>query len=182
MRIEVLFPTASGFVGNTRGKLILMKCDSQLGCFLDWKEQHKMWIAEGKPDTSGREIFVKNGGIGSIISNEGQGIGLDICHKGRGPAERIVVHGSGIGEIITNSGQGTGKRIVSTGRGAASESHVIVNNPVKMAAGLFSKLVIKNCDLCGRTVQFSKVIQGFSGDSEPSVSSKCPFCGGTNTI
>jgi hypothetical protein len=127
-------------------------------------------------------LFVKNGGIGGIIRNEGPGIGLDIEHSGRGPAERIIVDGSGIGEIITNSGVGTGKRVVSFGGGSASESHVVVNRPVKMAAGMTSKLDMTNCQNCGRSVSFSKVIQGFAGDSEPLISVSCPFCGGSNTI
>jgi len=148
----------------------------------EWKGIHEKWISDGKPESAGREILVKNGGIGGFISNEGQGIGLDIQHTGKGPAERIVVEGSGIGEVITNTGTGTGKRIVSSGGGSASESHVIVNRPVGAAAGMISKLVLTNCDHCGRPVQFSKVIQGFAGDHEPLVAVRCPFCGGSNTI
>jgi hypothetical protein len=102
----------------------------------EWKGIHEKWISDGKPESAGREILVKNGGIGGFISNEGQGIGLDIQHTGKGPAERIVVEGSGIGEVITNTGTGTGKRIVSSGGGSASESHVIVNRPVGVAAGM----------------------------------------------
>ena len=149
---------------------------------VEWKSMHEKWVSDGKPEKAGREVFVKNGGIGGFIQNEGPGIGLDIQHGGKGPAERIVVEGSGIGEIITNSGIGTGKRIVSFGGSSASESHVIVDRPVRMAAGMLSKLVIKNCDNCGRSVSFSKVIQGFAGDTEPLVSVRCPFCGGNNTI
>ena len=148
----------------------------------EWKVIHDKWISDGKLEPAGREIFVKNGGIGGVVSNEGQGIGLDIQHTGKSPAERIVVEGSGIGEIITNTGTGTGKRIVSSGGGSASESHVIVNGPVRKAAALFSKVVLKNCDHCGRSVRFSKVIQGFAGDNEPLVSVRCPFCGGNNMI
>jgi hypothetical protein len=149
---------------------------------VEWKSMHEKWVSDGKPEKAGREVFVKNGGIGGFIQNEGPGIGLDIQHGGKGPAERIVVEGSGIGEIITNSGIGTGKRVVSFGGSSASESHVIVDRPVRMAAGMLSKLVIKNCDNCGRSVSFSKVIQGFAGDTEPLVSVRCPFCGGNNTI
>ncbi|MDD4996975.1 MAG: hypothetical protein PHI99_02420 [Syntrophales bacterium] len=147
-----------------------------------WKVLHEKWIYDGKPEPAGREILVKNGGIGGVISNEGQGIALDIHHTGKGPAERIVVAGSGVGEIITNTGPGTGKRIVSSSGGSTSEGHVIVDRPVNMAAGMMSKLVITNCDKCGRSVSFSKVIQVFAGDSEPLVSVRCPFCGGSNTI
>ncbi len=148
----------------------------------EWKNKHEKWVSDGKPEMAGREVLVKNGGIGGVVCNEGPGIGLDIEHTGKGPAERIVVEGSGIGEIITNSGIGTGKRVVSFGGSSASESHVIVDRPVKMAAGMISKLVITNCEKCGRSVSFSKVIQGFAGDSEPLVSVSCPFCGGSNTI
>ena len=148
----------------------------------EWKSMHEKWISDGKPEPTGREILVKNGGIGGVISNEGQGIGLDIQHTGKGPAERIVVEGSGIGEVITNTGSGTGKRVVSLSGGSVSESHVIVDRPVKMAAGMISKLVITNCSKCDRSVQFSKVIQGFAGDHEPLVSVRCKFCGGINTI
>lgn len=148
----------------------------------EWKGIHEEWICDGKPEPAGREILVKNGGVGGVISNEGQGIGLDIQHTGKGPAERIVVEGSGIGEVVTNTGTGTGKRIVSSGSGSASESHVIVNGPVRAAAGLISKVVLTNCEHCGRSVRFSKVIQGFAGDHEPLVSVRCPFCGGSNAI
>ncbi|MHB1349258.1 MAG: hypothetical protein ACYCYR_05245 [Desulfobulbaceae bacterium] len=152
-------------------------------CILEQlKTKHEKWVSDGRPEVSGREVLVKNGGIGGVIRNEGPGIGLDIEHSGRGPAERIVVEGSGIGEIITNSGIGTGKRVVSIGGGSASASHVVVNRPVKMAAGMISKLVMKNCQECGRPVSFSKVIQGFAGDSEPLISVSCPFCRGNNTI
>ena len=149
---------------------------------VEWKEKHEKWVSDGKPEIAGREILVKDGGIGGIVCNEGPGIGLDIQHTGKGPVERIIVAGSGIGEIITNSGVGTGKRVVSFGGSSASESRVFVDRPVKMAAGMISKLVITSCEKCGRSVSFSKVIQGFAGDSEPLVSVSCPFCGGSNTI
>ena len=149
--------------------------------FAEWKVIHEKWISNGKPESAGREIFVKNGGIGGVISNE-SGTGLDIQHAGKGPAERITVEGLGIGEVITNTGTGIGKRVVSSGGSSASESHVIVNRPVRTAAALVSKLVLKDCDHCGRSVQFSKVIQGLAGDHEPLVSVRCPFCGGSNTI
>lgn len=148
----------------------------------EWKDTHEKWISDGKPEPAGREIFVKDGGVGGIVTNEGQGIGIDIQHSGKGPAERITVEGLGIGEIIANSGIGTGKRVVSSGGSSASENHVIVNRPVNVAAGLISKLVFTNCEHCGQSVKFSKVIQGFAGDKEPLVSVCCPFCGGNNTI
>ncbi len=149
---------------------------------IGWKNTHEKWIKEGKPTDAGREVIVKDGGTGSIVSNEGPGIGIDIQHRGKGPAERIVVEGEGVGEITTNTGSGIGKRIVSTGGGTASESHVIVNRPVNFAAGMSSKLLMKNCDNCGRTVSFSKVIQGFAGDEEPKVNVRCPYCGSINVI
>jgi hypothetical protein len=147
-----------------------------------WKDVHGKWITDGKPEPAGREIFVKNGGIGGIVSNDGPGTGLDLQHTGKGPAERITVEGLGIGEIITNSGTGTGKKIVSLGGSTASESQVIVNRSVKTAAGLVSSVILKNCDHCGRTVGFSKVIQAFAGDQIPSVSVRCPLCGGNNIV
>lgn len=147
-----------------------------------WKKEHEKWVLDGKPEVAGREVLVKNGGIGGVICNESSGIGVDIQHTGKGPAERITVEGSGIGEIITNTGAGTGKRVVSFGGSSASENRVIVDRPVRMAAGIISKLVMTNCQKCGRSVSFSKVIQGFAGDSEPLVSVSCPFCGGNNTI
>ena len=149
---------------------------------IEWKKAHEDWITGGKPANAGREVYVKDGGTGSIVSNEGSGIGLDIEHHGKGPAERITVQGAGVGEIITNSGQGIGKRILSTGGSTASESRVIINRPVKMASALTSKLIIKDCERCGKTVNFSKVIQGFAGDEEPKIEVRCPYCGGTNTV
>jgi hypothetical protein len=148
----------------------------------EWKKEHEKWVSDGKPEVAAREVVVKNGGIGGVVCNEGPGVALDIRHTGKGPAERIIVEGSGIGEIVTNSGTGTGKRVVSLGGSPASESHVIVDRPVRMAAGMISKVVMTNCQNCGRPVAFSKVIQGFAGDSEPQVSVRCPFCGGSNAI
>lgn len=124
-----------------------------------------------------REVKVIGGGIGSVVESRGSGIGLDIAHSGRGPAERITVEGSGIGEIVTSTGTGTGKRIVTTGGGPASEGRVIVNRPVQMTAGMSVTTVITACDACSRTVQCSKVIQSFAGDSEPKAEIKCPYCG-----
>ena len=149
---------------------------------IGWKKTHEKWIKDGKPTDAGREVIIKDGGTGSIVSNEGPGIGMDSQHRGKGPAERIIVEGEGVGEIVTNTGSGIGKRIVSTGGGTASESHVIVNRPVKFAAAMSSELLMKNCDNCGKTVSFSKVIQGFAGDEEPKVNVRCPYCGSINVI
>ena len=147
-----------------------------------WKETHESWMAAGKPASVGREVIVRDGGTGSIISNEGTGVAVDIRHDGRGPAERIIVEGSGVGEIITNSGQGIGKRVVSTGGGTASESRVIVSRPVKMASALSSTVVMKKCDRCGNTVTFAKVVQGFAGNEQPTIEVRCPHCGEIHTI
>ena len=147
-----------------------------------WKKEHEDWISKGKPDGALREVIVKNGGTGSIVSNEGPGIGLDVQHHGKGPAERIIVDGSGVGEVITNTGPGTGKRIVSTGGGSASETYVKVNRPVKMASGLKSSIFFTICKSCGNQFNCSKVIQGFSGDDIPKVEVKCPHCGSINLI
>lgn len=163
-------------------KIDLDEAKYPVGLLVQWREAHEKWILNGKPEGAAREILVKNGGVGSVVSNTGPGIGLDIQHGGKGPAERIVVEGSGVGEIISSSGTGTGKRIVSWGGGSASESHVIVNKPVRNASALHSKLVVKACDRCGKTVSFSKIVQAFAGDSEPAVSMPCPVCGAANTI
>jgi len=149
---------------------------------IDWKKKHENWISEGKPGTAGREVIVKNGGIGSIVTNEGRGIALDIQHQGKDQAERIVVEGKGIGEIITNIGQGTGKRIVSRGGASASETRVNVNRPVNMAVGMDVTKIVTKCKNCGRAVQFSKVIQGFAGDNIPTAEVRCPHCGDINLI
>lgn len=148
---------------------------------LKWKEDHEKWVLEKHQDDAGREVRVKNGGVGSIVTNEGEGIALDIEHQGKGLAERIVVEGPGVGEIIINTGQGTGKRIISKGA-PASETHVIVNKPVNKAMGLGVKSVIKSCDGCGQTVRFSKVIQGFAGNKEPESEVRCPYCGRVQLI
>jgi hypothetical protein len=129
-----------------------------------------------KPSTATREIKVSKGGTGSIVQNSGSGIGLEITHDGKSPAEQITVEGQGIGEIITNTGQGIGKRITSTGEGAASESKVIVTQPVQTAFGLSATVVLTACSKCGKNFSAQKVIQGFTGDSEPKVEVHCPFC------
>jgi len=146
-----------------------------------WKKEHEDWISEGKPDYALREVIVKNGGTGSIVSNEGPGIGLDVQHHGKDPAERIIVDGLGVGEIITNTGTGTGKRIVSTGGGSASETYVNVNRPVKMAVGVNITSGAINCNSCGAPFPFSKVIQGFAGEDIPN-EVRCPHYGSINLI
>jgi DNA-directed RNA polymerase subunit RPC12/RpoP len=141
-----------------------------------WKKEHEDYISSGKPIEATREIEVSDGGIGSIIQNTSSGIGLDITHRGRGPAERITVKGEGVGEIVTNTGNGTGKRIIAIGGGPASESNVVVNKPVQMAVGMSATNVLTNCSKCGNNFTASKVIQGFAGDSEPKVKVNCPYC------
>lgn len=147
-----------------------------------WKREHEDWISKGKPYDVGREVIVKNDGTGSIVINEGPGIGLDVQHNGIGPAERILVDGPGVGEIITNAGQGTGKRVVSTGSGPASKTHINVNRPVNTAVGVNVSAVVKNCNSCGQTFRFSKVIQGFAGEEMPKVEVRCPHCRSINLI
>jgi hypothetical protein len=142
-----------------------------------WKREHEASVLSGEREFPAREVKVTDGGVGSIIHNSGDGTALGIVHNGRGPAERISVQGSGVGEIITNTGQGTAKRIINTGGGSGVESSVTVDKPVRMAAGLSASLCVVKCEKCGNTFQFSKVIQGFAGDSEPRVQVKCPSCG-----
>jgi hypothetical protein len=149
---------------------------------VEWKKKHEKWILDGKPDNALRELIVKNGGTGSIIKNEGNGIALDIQHHGKGTAERIVVEGSGVGEIITNTGRGIGKRIVSSGGGSAPETKVIVDKPVNTAFGLSSTMGFKNCNNCGQSFQYTKVIQAFAGVEEPKTKVRCPHCGSINII
>ena len=149
---------------------------------IDWKKKHEDWISKGKPDDAGREVIVKNGGTGSIVTNEGPGIGLDIQHQGKGPAERIVVEGEGVGEIITNTGQGIGKRVVSRGGTAASETHVNANKSVNMVVGMSATTGATSCNNCRRIFPFAQVIQGFAGDKMPKVEVKCPYCGYINLI
>jgi transposase-like protein len=148
-----------------------------------WKKRHEDFIASGKPPAiATRELTVRDGGIASVIQNAGDGIGLDIIHSGKGPAERITVEGSGIGEIITNTGQGIGKRITSTGGESASETRVVIDKDVKMAAGSIATTVIMSCSSCGYNFVATKVIQGFAGNSEPKVKVNCPHCGATMLI
>jgi hypothetical protein len=148
-----------------------------------WRNEHEDYIAKGKPtEAPAREVRVSGGGTGSIIQNTGSGIGLDVTHKGKGPAEQITVEGEGIGEIITNIGPGIGKRVSKTGDGSASESRVIVNKPVQMAAGIISTVVFTACHKCGNSFSAQKVIQGFAGDSVPKVMVNCPYCQEPNWI
>ena len=74
-----------------------------------------------------------------------------------------------------------GKVVRSVGA-TASETRVTVNQPVKMAAGLVSKLTFVVCENCRNQFTASKVIQGFAGDEEPMVQVKCPQCGRTSRV
>jgi len=123
-----------------------------------------------------REVIVTDGGIGGLIQNQGSGIGLEVQGSPGQTVERIEIVGRGIGEIVTNTGPGIGKIIRSVGS-AASESQVIVNQPVKMAAGLKTKMVFVVCEGCRTQFSTSKVIQGLAGDQEPKVQVSCPTCG-----
>lgn len=143
-----------------------------------WKKEHEDYFASGKPPAvAAREVTVRDGGIGSVIQNAGDGIGLDLIHSGKGPAERITVKGSGVGEIVTNTGHGIGKRIISTGGWTASENMAVVDKSVNIAVGMSVTAVLTNCSSCGHNFVAQKVIQGFAGDSEPKVSVSCPRCG-----
>jgi len=144
----------------------------------DWKRQHEAWVEAGRPtgQSAAREIIVTGGGLGGLVENQGPGIGLEVQGAPGQTAERIEVVGRGIGEIVTNTGPGTGKVVRSVGA-PASESRVTVNQPVKMAAGLISKMAIVVCDGCRTQFRASKVVQGFAGDEEPKAQVKCPNCG-----
>jgi DNA-directed RNA polymerase subunit M/transcription elongation factor TFIIS len=143
-----------------------------------WKEQHEAWIEAGGPtgQPAAREITVTEGGIGGVVENRGSGIGLNVEGAPGQTAERIEVVGRGVGEIVTNTGTGTGKVVRSIGA-SASESRVTVNQPVKIAAALFSKVAIVLCDACRTQFTATKVIQGLAADEEPKVQINCPHCG-----
>lgn len=144
-----------------------------------WKQQHEASIlaSRSSDDSAAREVLVKDGGIGSIVENTGEGVALEIIQNAEEPAERITVEGSGVGEIVTNVGKGTAKRVIATGGGPALESSVIVNKPVQMAVGMSVTTVLTTCSRCGRNIQLSKVIEAFAGDSEPEMEANCPYCG-----
>jgi hypothetical protein len=143
-----------------------------------WKEEHERAVLEGRRGVhAAREVNVKEDGVGSVIGNSGDGVGLEINHSGKNPAERIKVEGKGIGEIIVNTGSGAGKRIISTEGSTASETFVNATQPVNMAVGLSSTVVVTDCKNCGEVLRVSKVIQGFAGDVEPKVEAKCQRCG-----
>jgi DNA-directed RNA polymerase subunit RPC12/RpoP len=144
----------------------------------EWKKQHEAWVEAGglTHQSAAREITVTGGGLGGLIDNQGPGIGLEVQGAPGQTAERIEVVGRGIGEIVTNTGPGTGKVVRSIGA-PASESRVTVNQPVKMAAGLISKVAIVVCDSCRTQFSASKLVQGFAGDEEPKVQITCPYCG-----
>ncbi len=143
-----------------------------------WKKAHEDYIASNETRvTATREVTVRDGGTGSIIQNTDSGIGLEVVHNGKGPAERITVEGSGVGEIITNTGQGIGKRLTATNAESASSTHVVINKPTRMAFGLGVTIVFPKCNKCGYEFSARKVVQGFAGDSEPKAEVKCPHCG-----
>jgi len=148
-----------------------------------WKSKHEAWVQAGRPiaRSAAREVTVTGGGIGSLIENRGPGTGLEVEAAAGQTAERIEAVGRGIGEIVTNTGSGTGKVVRSVGA-SASESRAIVNQPVKMAAGLISTVAIVVCDGCRTQFSASKVVQGFAGDEEPRVQIKCPNCGHTSRV
>ena len=144
-----------------------------------WKQEHEAAILASRcsDNPPAREVLVKDGGIGSIVENRGEGLALEIVQNAKGPAERITVEGSGVGEIVTNVGKGTAKRVIATGGGPALESSVMVNKPVEIAVGMSAHLVLTTCSRCGRNVRLSKVIEAFAGEAEPEIEVKCPFCG-----
>jgi DNA-directed RNA polymerase subunit RPC12/RpoP len=149
----------------------------------EWKRQHEAWEEAGKPTASLalREISVRGGGLGGRVDNRGAGIGLEVQGAEGQTAERIEVIGRGTGEIVTNTGPGTGKVVRSVGA-TASETRITVNQPVKMAAGLISKLTITVCKNCRKQFSAGKFIQGFAGDVEPTVEVKCPHCGHSSRV
>lgn len=149
----------------------------------EWKATHEVWVETGRPVASPalREVEVTDGGIGSVVANEGSGTALEVEAPPGQTAERVHVQGRGIGEIITNTGPGTAKVVCST-NATASESSVTVDRPTKMAAGLICKVTVLDCKHCGRRFTASKVVQGFAGDSEPKAQVKCPHCGGVNCV
>lgn len=148
-----------------------------------WKATHEAWVEAGRPidRPAVREVSVADGGIGSVIANEGSGTALEVEAAAGQTAERVHVQGQGVGEIITNTGSGTAKVVRSTNN-TSSESSVTIDRPTRMAAGLISKLSMLNCSHCGKQFTASKVVQGFAGDSEPKAHVTCPHCGGVNVV
>jgi hypothetical protein len=144
-----------------------------------WKRTHEASVLRRTGDAPGREVNVRGGGIGSIITNTGGGTAVEVNHVGKGPAERINVEGTGTGEIITNIGPGTAKRVTNTGGGPASVSEVNVTEPVQVAFALSSTLAFMSCPVCGHTFKASKVVQGFAGKAEPQADVRCPKCHNT---
>jgi hypothetical protein len=143
-----------------------------------WKEAHERAVVEGLHlhCKAAREVNVKGGGIGSIIQNSGDGVGLELIHEGKGPVESITVEGQGVGEIITNTGRGAGKRIISTS-GGGSQTSAFVTQSAERVVGISSNAIMTDCNICKRSVTLMKIIQGFAGDIEPKVEAKCPHCG-----
>ncbi len=148
-----------------------------------WKVEHEAWVEAGRPaQVATREITVTNGGLGSRIVNEGSGTTLEVVGAPGQTAERIWVRGRGIGEIITNTGSGTAKIVRSSGAQSASEYHVIVDQPVDIAASFISKMVIIVCSQCQNQFSATKGVAAFAGDREPRVYVKCPKCGAPHLV
>lgn len=143
----------------------------------DWKRGHEAWVDTGRPrESATREIRVTDGGIGSRIINEGPGTAVEVVGAPGQTAERIEVRGRGTGEIIVNTGPGTAKIVRSSGA-TASESRVMVDQPVRQAFACMSKLTIAVCDRCKNQFTARKVVHAFAGDQEPREQAKCPNCG-----
>jgi len=144
-----------------------------------WKSQHESWIGAGGPGgrSASREITVTNGGLGSLIRNEGEGTAVEVQGAPGQTGERINVVGRGVGEIVTNTGPGIGKIIRTVNAASGSESRVIVNQPVPCAFGQMGAAIILVCSSCGRQFNASKTVQGFAGDRVPQVQVRCPTCG-----
>jgi hypothetical protein len=143
-----------------------------------WKRHHEDWVEAGCPSQRAtREITVIGGGIGSRITSKGPGTALEVIAAPGQTAESIHVRGRGTGEIITSTGSGTAKIIRSSGARAASESRVTVDQPVRMAAGLISKVAFVVCPACQHQFSATKVVHGFAGDQEPPGQVNCPSCG-----
>jgi hypothetical protein len=150
---------------------------------LQWKTDHEAWVEAGCPTERQplREVVVTEGGVGSVVLNQGPGTGLKVTPAPGQPGERIRVEGSGVGEVIVNTGPGTGKEVVSSGA-TASQSAVVVNQPVQSASGLHATLAIVVCASCGAQFNVSKVVQAFAGEREPSTPATCPKCGAVRWV
>lgn len=150
---------------------------------LQWKTDHEAWVDAGCPSEKPpiREVVVTDGGVGSAIFNQGPGAALRVAPAPAQPGERIRVEGRGIGELIVNTGPGTGKEVVSSGA-TASQSTVVVNQPVQLASGLHATLAVVLCESCGTQFNVGKVVQAFAGDREPKTHASCPNCGAVRWV